>query len=122
MVSLVQRLRSLRHGFWYGVSERMRWSRGTYRERPALELPQLAQEEAQRIAALQRRYQMRFELQLNAATSLRNYEYLDILDRAWQEAGLKPPSGGILCDVGCANFWYVSALQAFFRPASLYWG
>jgi hypothetical protein len=119
MASFVQRLRSLRHGFWYGVSERVRWSRGIYRETPARELPRYAPEVAQRIASLQLRYQTRFELQLNAASSLRNYEYLDILDRAWQGAGIAPPSGGSLCDVGCANFWYAAALQAFFRPAGL---
>ncbi len=119
MTSLVQRLRSLRHGFWYGVSERVRWSRGLYREEPAVELPQLAHEEAQRIAALQRRYQIRFELRLNAATSIRNYEYLDILDCAWREYGQSPPLGLVVQDIGCASFWYAATLQTFYRPASL---
>jgi SAM-dependent methyltransferase len=26
------------------------------------------------------------------------------------------PSGGVLCDIGCASFWYAATLQSFFRP------
>jgi SAM-dependent methyltransferase len=26
---------------------------------------------------------------------------------------------GLLCDVGCASFWYAAALEAFFRPRAL---
>lgn len=61
-------------------------------------------------------YQVQFELQMNAATSRNNYEYLDILDRAWTDSGMERPSGGTLCDVGSASFWYAATLQAFFRP------
>jgi hypothetical protein len=56
---------------------------------------------------------------LNAATSTNNYEYLDILDRAWADSGLPRPEGGVLCDVGSASFWYAAALHAFFRPREL---
>ena len=119
MTSFLQSLRSLRHDFWLRVSERLRWSRGTCRESPALTLSGLAPEEAQRIAALQQRYQLRFERRMNAATSRRNYEYLDILDRAWQAAGAPRLAVRELCDVGCASFWYAAALQAFFRPQRL---
>jgi len=114
--SLLQRLRSLRHRFWYGVSERVRWSRGAFHETPTGELPPLTLEQAQRIAALRSRYQVQFELHLGAATSLNNYDYLDILDRAWISSRLARPAGGELCDVGCASFWYASALNAFFSP------
>jgi hypothetical protein len=117
--SWLQRLRSLRHRFWYGVSETLRWSRGTYRETAAHELPALSTEEAQRIAALQSRYGVRFEAQLSAATSVRNYEYLDILDETRSAAGLPRIECGVLCDVGCASFWYAAALAAFFRPQRL---
>jgi hypothetical protein len=116
MYSLLQRLSSWRHGFWYGVSEHVRWSRGPYQETPARELPGLAREQSERIAALRRRYQVQFELQMNAATSVNNYEYLDILDRAWTELGLVHREGGLLCDIGSASFWYAATLQAFFRP------
>jgi hypothetical protein len=119
MYSLVQRLRSFRHGLWYGISERLRWSRGTFEETPARELPDLGCEKAERIAALCHRYQVQFEQRLNAATSLNNYEYLDLLDRGWRQSGMDRPQGGVLCDVGCASFWYAAALQNFFRPIRL---
>ncbi len=119
MYSLIQRLRSLRHRFWYGVSERVRWSRGAFRETPALELPALPAEQSRRIAALKERYQTRFESQLGAQTSLNNYEYLDILDHAWSNAAARPLGVDMLCDVGCASFWYAAALDAFFRPRAM---
>src|SRR6202166_3104778 len=117
--SLLERLRSLRHRFWYGVSERVRWSRGVFHETPARELPGVAFEQSQRIAALQGRYQVHFEDRMSAATSTNNYEYLDILDRAWADSGLPRPEGGVVCDMGSASFWYAAALHAFFRPGEL---
>jgi SAM-dependent methyltransferase len=119
MYSLFQRLRSMRHGFWFGVSERVRWSRGIHHETPALELPSLTPTQAARIAVLRERYQVQFESTLNASTSINNYEYLDILDRAWVESGIPRVAGGTVCDIGCASFWYAAALQAFFRPQRL---
>jgi SAM-dependent methyltransferase len=153
--SWFQRLRSLRHRFSYGVSERLRVSRGVFHETPARELPPLPAGQAEKVAALQRRYGVRFEATLSPASSLNNYEYLDILDSAWSAAALPPmpglrdaaatggsragatadetaaatharagdsagaPSGGLVCDVGCASFYYAAALQAFFRPERL---
>lgn len=119
MYSWLQRLRSLRHRFWYGVSSRLRWSRGPHTETPAGKLPALTLEQAQRITTLRNCYQVQFELGMNSATSRNNYEYLDILDRAWERSGLARPSGCIVCDVGCASFWYAATLQAFFRPREL---
>lgn len=110
----------MRHRFWYGVSERVRWSRGAFRETPALELPALPAEQSRRIAALKDRYQARFESELGMQTSLNNYEYLDILDHAWPGAAPARPQGmELLCDVGCASFWYAAALDAFFRPRAM---
>jgi SAM-dependent methyltransferase len=117
--SLLQRLSSLRHRFWFGVSERVGWSRGAIQETPAHELPAVDVEQAQRIAALQTRYQVKFESRMNLTTSINNYEYLDILDRAWAHSSLPRPAGGVVCDVGCASFWYAASLQAFFRPREL---
>jgi hypothetical protein len=97
----------------------VRWSRGAFHESPALELPPLPPEQAQRIAALQGRYQIRFEAGMSVQTSINNYEYLDILDTAWEGAGRARPEGGIVCDVGSASFWYAGALNAFFRPLRL---
>ncbi len=119
MYSWLQRLRSLRHQFWYGISERVRWSRGEFHETPARELPRLTSEQDERIAALRTRYQVQFELGMSAVTAANNYEYLDILDRAWDAAGLARPRGGCLSDIGCASFWYAAALDAFFRPERL---
>jgi SAM-dependent methyltransferase len=116
MYSWVQRLRSLRHGFWYGVSERIRWSRGAFVETPARVLCTEDLEQGRRIAALRDRYQVQFEQTLSAQTSANNYEYLDVLDRGWGESGVERRSGGVLCDIGCASFWYAPALQAFFQP------
>jgi SAM-dependent methyltransferase len=118
MYSWVQRLRSLRHRLSLGISERLRWSRGPYREKPARELPVLPAERAQRIAALRDRYQARFESELGVSSSLNNYEYLDILDGAFRGAALTR-EGGVVCDVGSASFWYAPALHAFFRPQRL---
>ena len=109
MYSWVQRLRSLRHGFWYGVSERLRWSRGAFVEEPARVLCAEDLEQGERIAALRGRYQVRFERSMSAATSANNYEYLDLLDRGWNESGLDRRSGGVFCDIGCASFWYAAA-------------
>jgi SAM-dependent methyltransferase len=117
--SWLQRLRSLRHRFWYGVSERVRWSRGVFHETPARELPDLSLDQADRIAALRTRYQVQFEAGMSAETAVNNYEYLDILDRAWGAARLPRPRGGRLSDIGCASFWYAAALNAFFRPDRL---
>ena len=65
------------------------------------------------------RYQIRFELGMSAATSRNNYEYLDLLDRGWSSVGLGRPAGGVLCDIGCASFWYAATLEAFFQPRRL---
>jgi hypothetical protein len=63
----MQRLRSLRHRLWFGLSERVRWSRGVFHETPVGELSSLPEEQAQRIAALKLGYQVRFESLLGAA-------------------------------------------------------
>ncbi len=72
--SLLLRLRSLRHRFWYRVLERVRWSRGAFYQTPARMLPEVAFEQSQRIAALQSRYQVHFEEKLNAVASINNDE------------------------------------------------
>ncbi|MEP6886216.1 MAG: class I SAM-dependent methyltransferase [Gammaproteobacteria bacterium] len=76
-------------------------------------------EQGERIAALRDRYQVQFELGMSAATSRNNYEYLDLLDSGWSSLGMGRPEGGVLCDIGCASFWYAATLQAFFRPRCL---
>ena len=56
---------------------------------------------------------------MTAATAINNYEYLDILDRAFSQAAMARPSANIVCDVGCASFWYAASLQVFFSPREL---
>ena len=119
MYSWLQRLASLRHRFSYRLSERVRRRGGAHVETPAHTLPAMPGEQGERIAALRARYQVNFEAHLNVATSIRNYEYLDLLDRGFARAALAPPGARVLCDVGCANFWYARALYAFFKPSSL---
>jgi hypothetical protein len=62
---------------------------------------------------------VQFESTMSAATARNNYEYLDILDRAWNAGEIDRPAGGVLIDVGCASFWYASTLSAFFSPREL---
>jgi hypothetical protein len=116
--SVIQRLRSWRHAFWFGISRRIRWSRGAFRETPARELS-LQPEAAQRVARLKSRYGVQFEQRLAPRSSTINYEYLDLLDCAWAQQGRSVPQGAVLCDVGSASFSYAAALHAFFRPRQL---
>ncbi len=104
---------------WYRLSERVRWSRRPYHEVPIGRLTELAPWQETCIDALQARYGISFESYYGAHTSLANYAYLDLLDRAWTSTDRPPPLGGIVTDVGCANFWYARTLHAFFRPARL---
>jgi hypothetical protein len=71
------------------------------------------------IESLQARYGICFESRYGRHTSLANYAYLDLLDQAWTAAGRPVPTGGLVTDVGCANFWYARTLHRFFRPAKL---
>jgi hypothetical protein len=116
MVTPLERLRSLRHRFWFGVSESIGWTRGLHQEAPAGTRWRPTAALTGQIDDLQARYGVEFERSLSAATSVNNYEYLEVLDRAFAQLGLARPRGGVLCDVGCASFWYAAALHAFFQP------
>lgn len=117
--SLPQRLRSLRNRLSLHISNRIRLSRGDFIERPCGHLAVNDEVQRSRITALQLKYGASFESRLTQETSLNNYAYLDMLDRAWTTAGETPPSGRVMADVGCASFWYAAALQTFFRPRRL---
>ncbi|HAN92887.1 MAG: class I SAM-dependent methyltransferase [Nitrospira sp.] len=71
------------------------------------------------IESLQAHYGVCFESRYGRHTSLANYAYLDLLDQAWAAADRPVPTGGLVTDVGCANFWYAQTLHRFFRPAKL---
>ena len=117
--SLAQRLRSSYHSFWYWLGEELAWSRGLYRERPVEQLTHLSGSQQARIASLRRRFDVRFEQHCASLTTLKNYDYLDILDQAWTGWGQPRPIGGLVHDVGSSNFWYAQALHAFFIPSAL---
>ena len=117
--SLPQRLRSLRNRLSLQISNRIRFSRGDYVELGCQRLSLTDADLGARIATLQLKYDVSFEAKLTQATSINNYAYLDLLDRAWGAVGELPPLGRQMADVGCASFWYVAALQTFFRPRGL---
>jgi SAM-dependent methyltransferase len=117
--SLVQNLASRYLGFWYRVSERLRWSRGTLSETACGMLRNLEPRQQAYVSLLQRKYQVCFEAHYTQATSLNNYEYLGLLHDVFEAAGRPIPKRGRVCDVGSANFWYAAALQAFFCPVQL---
>ncbi|MBX3235290.1 MAG: hypothetical protein KF814_03980 [Nitrospiraceae bacterium] len=113
------RARSAYHGFWFHLSERIRWTRRPYREQPAGRLTGLEPWQARRIAVLASRYGVAFEALYSERIAIANYHYLDILDRSWTETRLSPPKQASVTDVGCANFWYARTLWAFLHPARL---
>ena len=116
---MFKQLRSWRHAFSLALSERIRGSRGNFVERPAGRLTQIGPEQEQRVAELAASYGVAFETSLGAETALRNYEYLDWLDRVFAVSGLAVPRPEVLCDAGCASFWYAASLAAFFKPGRL---
>ena len=117
--SLGQRCRSLYHALWFSLSERIRWSRKPYHEVPVGRLTDLETWQSACIESLQAHYGVCFESRYGRHTSLANYAYLDLLDQAWTAAGRPVPTGGLVTDVGCTNFWYARTLHRFFRPAKL---
>ena len=117
--SFGQWVRSNYHQFWYRLEERFAWSRGTYREQPVGRLSQLSGIQHARIASLQRRFRVRFEQQAEQATALKQYDYLEVLERTWSTLGLPYSVGRAVQDIGSSNFWYAAALHAFFQPSEL---
>ena len=118
-ITLSDRLRSGYHRFWYEASQTLRWTRGTYREAPIGTHHNLTPSQRDRIEELSLIYGIRFELRYPLETSLFNYGYLDLLDRARQALNWTTPYKQHVCDVGSANFAYAAALQAFFHPSYL---
>ncbi len=118
-ISLTDRLRSGYHRFWYEASQALRWSRGSYRETPIGTDSNLSPSQHERIEELSIIYGIRFELRYPPETSLLNYGYLDLLDRARQDLNWTIPQQPHVSDVGSANFAYAAALQTFFHPSQL---
>ena len=117
--SFQQRVRSGYYALWYELGEWLAWSRGMYRESPVGRLQHLSGIQQARIATLQQRFSVRFERQAGQSTALKQYDYLDMLERTWSTCDLPRSVGGVVHDIGSSNFWYASALHAFFRPSAL---
>lgn len=98
--TLRQWLRSGFHALRCRLGERLCWSRGLYRERPVGQLAHLSRGQQMRVALLRRRFDVRFEEYCAALTTLKNYDYLDMLDQAWMARGEPRPTGGVVHDVG----------------------
>lgn len=118
-ITLTDRLRSGYHRIWYEATQAIRWSRGTYRETPIATIENLTPTQGQRIEELSASYGTRFEFRHPPETTLLNYGYLDLLDRAQQALKWPISENRKVCDVGSANFAYADALQTFFKPSEL---
>jgi hypothetical protein len=118
-ITLADRVRSGYHRIWYEATQALRWSRGTYREAPNMTGLDLTPSQSARIDTLAEKYTTRFELRYPPETTLLNYGYLDLLDRARKALNWSIVHNQHICDVGSANFAYAAALQAFFHPTHL---
>ena len=112
-----ERLRSAYHGASMFLSERTGRVRRLAPPTAAGVLP-LAADATARAGDLAQRFGIRFETILDDEAALQAYEYLHFIDHLVAGAAL-PDSGGVLHDVGCASFGYVSALAAAFHPTSI---
>jgi hypothetical protein len=118
-ISVGDRVRSLNYRLRYELSRTIRWSRGLVREVPAENLPELSPVQRRRVISLIARYHVRFEHRYQKDTAVRNYAYLDVLDRARAELNWTVPQGKTVYDLGSATFSYAPSLHAFFRPQRL---
>jgi len=118
-ITLTDRLRSGYHRIWYEATQALRWSRGSYREAPIGTGLNLTPSQRARIKKLGAIYGARFEFRYPPETTLLNYGYLDLLDRARQTLNWTISQHQQVCDVGSSNFAYAAALQTFFHPSHL---
>ena len=112
-ISLTDRLRSSYHRFWYEATQALRWSRGSYRETPNGTGLDLTPRQHNRIGELGEIYGARFELRYPPETTLLNYGYLDMLDRARQTLNWTISQHPQVCDVGSSNFAYARPFKPF---------
>lgn len=118
-ITVGDRVRSLTYRVRYELSRTVRWSRGMVREIPAENLPELSPVQRRRVISLIARYHVRFEHRYQKDTAVRNYAYLDVLDRAREALNWAVPQGKTVYDLGSATFSYAASLHAFFKPQRL---
>ena len=117
---LLLRLQSAHHAYWLWLSNRLRWRRGHYREKPASELVDLNAAQRRRIDELTARYAVHFEQRFDRNNALENYTYLDLLDQLRASFGEADwPLARAVLDVGSKNFYYAAVLQAALCPKTL---
>jgi len=108
-----------RHGFWFAVSAPHSLVRAaSIVEKPVGELPPRFRD-SNRVGSCAAATEFVSNKRWGARSSVSNYEYLDIWIVRGSRSGRDQPRGGLVCDVGCASFWYAAALHAFFRPERL---
>lgn len=117
---LLLRLQSVHHAYWLWLSNRLRWRRGHYREKPVGELADLDATQRRRITELNAAYGVHFEQRFDRNNALENYTYLDLLDQLRHSVGeANWPQARAVLDVGSKNFYYAAVLQAALRPKTL---
>lgn len=119
-ITLTDRLRSGYHHFLYEATQALRWSRGTYREALLGTLFDLTPSQYDRIEELAAIYGTRFERRYPPETTLLNYGYLDLLDRATTDHKLEhcPQPGNLRC--GKQSLCLCSSITGFFPPVTPY--
>lgn len=118
-VTAWQRTVSVYHGIRLRVADAVALARGPYVESPCRKLPPQPVPVELRIERMRRLFAVRFELHLGEDAALNSYACLDLLAQTFGRAGFAPPRGRVVCDVGCASFWNVRALRAFFLPETI---
>lgn len=97
----------------------MKWSKSSYVEPTVGTFQDLSSVQIRRISELQTVYPVSFEGQLRQSLALTNYQYLDLLERSRENFQWQLGSCAHIVDVGSQNFYYASALHAFFQPQKL---
>lgn len=104
---------------FFALRNRFKFTRHGYIETPCQNLKNVSPDVLRKVSALKDKYHVNFEAQFDQANALENYHLLDLLDQAKTRIGFSVPNNQTLIDVGSKNFYYVAALQSFFKPKEL---
>lgn len=118
-VNILLKMESAFNSVFFALRQKMRLSRQNYRERACGTLSGLSERQKSRVAELKKAYQTDFEQEFNLSNALENYHFLDLLDLSCQKLNWQIPKDPVLVDVGAKNFYYVAALQSFFKPKKM---
>lgn len=104
---------------FFPLRSKLAWRGRDYHETPVGTLPHCSDRDRLIIDGLKAKYDVRFEAFLNEVNALRNYHLLGLFDAVSSRFNWKPDGGLRLMDVGSKNFYYASAIHAFFKPKVL---